>query len=36
MHKHLVTIGDLKAGTYLGKYPAMVKGAVGSYRRGER
>ena len=36
MHKHLVTIGDLEAGTYLGKYPAMVKGAVGSYRRGER
>ncbi len=34
MHKHLVTKGDLEAGTYLGKYPNMVKGAVKSYRQG--
>jgi len=34
MHKHLVTKGDLEAGTYLGKYPNMVKGAVKSYRKG--
>ena len=33
MHKHLVTKGDLKAGTYLGKYPAIVKGAVKDYRK---
>jgi NAD-dependent DNA ligase len=33
MHKHLVTKDDLKAGTYLGKYPTMVKGAVKDYRK---
>jgi len=32
-HKHLVTKDDLKAGTYLGKYPERVKGAVRSWRR---
>ena len=32
MHKHLVTISDLEAGTYLGEYPEMVKGAVRHYR----
>ena len=32
MHKHLVTKDDLNAGTYLGKYPSMVAGAVRSYR----
>ena len=32
MHKHLVTKDDLRAGTYLGKYPLMVKGAVKSWR----
>jgi len=32
MHKHLVTKDDLRAGTYLGKYPSMVKGAVKSWR----
>ena len=32
MHKHLVTKGDLEAGTYLGEYPQMVIGAVRSYR----
>jgi len=31
-HKYLVTKGDLEAGTYLGKYPERVKGAVRSYR----
>ena len=31
MHKHLVTKDDLNAGTYLGKYPSMVKGAVKSW-----
>ena len=31
-HKSLVTISDLEAGTYLGNYPAMVKGAVRSWR----
>lgn len=33
MHKDLVTIDDLKAGTYLGKYPEMVKGAVNSWNK---
>ena len=33
MHKHLVTKDDLKAGTYLGKYPTLVKGAVKDYRK---
>lgn len=32
MHKHLVTKKDLEAGTYLGEYPALVKGAVRDYR----
>ena len=32
LHKHLVTKGDLEAGTYLGEYPQMVIGAVRSYR----
>ena len=32
MHKHLVTKDDLNAGTYLGKYPSIVKGAVKSWR----
>lgn len=32
-HKHLVTKEDLAAGTYLGKYPERVKGAVKSWRK---
>jgi NAD-dependent DNA ligase len=32
MHKHLVTKKDLEAGTYLGEYPGLVKGAVRHYR----
>lgn len=32
VHKHLVTIGDLDAGTYLGEYPERVKNAVSHYR----
>ena len=35
-HKSFVTKGDLEAGTYLGEYPSMVKGAVSSFRRGDR
>lgn len=31
-HKHLVTKEDLTAGTYLGKYPSIIQGAVKSYR----
>jgi len=31
-HKHLVTKEDLEAGTYLGKYPERVKGAVKNWR----
>ena len=33
MHKHLLTKDMLVAGTYLGEYPNMVKGAVGNYIR---
>ena len=32
-HKSLITKDDLKAGTYLGKYPEMVKGAVDSWNK---
>jgi len=31
-HKHLLTKEDLKAGSYLGEYPSIVKGAVRAYR----
>ena len=31
-HKCYITKQDLEAGTYLGKYPSMIKGAVRSYR----
>lgn len=31
-HKKLITKDDLEAGTYLGKYPEMVKNAVSHYR----
>ena len=31
-HKNLISKHDLEAGTYLGKYPTIVKGAVASYR----
>ena len=33
MHKYLLTKDMLVAGTYLGEYPNMVKGAVGNYMR---
>lgn len=35
-HKSYVTKDDLVAGTYLGEYPSMIKGAVRSWRLGER
>tara|TARA_B100000287_G_C20605368_1_gene769844 strand:- start:428 stop:679 length:252 start_codon:yes stop_codon:yes gene_type:complete len=35
-HKYLVTKKDLEAGTYLGKYPNMVIGAVKDYRKSTR
>ena len=35
-HKEYITKSDLEAGTYLGHYPSMVKGAVKSYRDAER
>lgn len=31
-HKKLISKSDLEAGTYLGKYPNMVIGAVKNYR----
>ena len=33
MHKHLLNKYMLVAGTYLGEYPNIVKGAVGNYIR---
>jgi hypothetical protein len=33
MHKHLLNLDDLKAGTYLGEYPSRVKGAVRDLRK---
>lgn len=33
MHKYLINIEDLKAGTYLGEYPEMVIGAVHNIRK---
>ena len=33
MHKYLLTKDMLVAGTYLGEYPNIVKGAVGDYIR---
>jgi len=31
-HKHLLSLEQLQAGTYLGEYPSMVKGAVKELR----
>jgi hypothetical protein len=31
-HKDLITIEDLKGGTYLGKYPSIVRGALKNLR----
>ena len=33
MHKYLLTKDMLVAGTYLGEYPNIVKGAVGNYMK---
>ena len=32
-HKLYITKHDLEAGTFLGKYPSMIPGAVQSYRK---
>jgi NAD-dependent DNA ligase len=31
-HKNLITLDALKAGTYIGEYPSIVKGAVKQVR----
>jgi hypothetical protein len=31
-HKDLISKGDLEGGTYLGKYPTIIEGALGSLR----
>jgi NAD-dependent DNA ligase len=31
-HKHLISVGDLEGGTYLGEYPGIVSGALKSLR----
>ena len=33
-HKSLITVDDLRAGTYLGPYPEIVKVCVSQYRQG--
>ena len=33
MHKHLITLDMLGAGSYLGEYPSMVKGALEEIRK---
>ena len=33
MHKHLITTDMLEAGTFMGDYPNMVKGAVNQIRK---
>ena len=32
IHKHLITVDDLRGGTYLGEYPTRVHGAIKSLR----
>lgn len=32
-HKHLITTDDLTAGTYLGEYPSIIKGALTELRK---
>lgn len=32
-HKHLITVDDLTAGTYLGEYPSIVEGALNDLRK---
>lgn len=27
-HKHFITVNDLEAGSYLGEYPSIIKGAL--------
>jgi NAD-dependent DNA ligase len=34
-HKSLISEDDLRAGTYLGPYPEIVKGALNRFRRNE-
>jgi hypothetical protein len=31
-HKHLITVDDLEAGSYLGEYPSIVEGALKDLR----
>ena len=33
LHPHRPSRDDLRAGTYLGEYPQVVKGALNAYRR---
>ena len=32
-HKHLISKGDLEAGSFLGEYPSIVEGALNDLRR---
>ena len=33
-HKHLISKGDLEAGSFLGEYPSIVEGALNDFRKG--
>lgn len=35
MHKHLLNLNNLKAGTFLGEYPSIIPGALESVRSGK-
>jgi hypothetical protein len=32
-HKHLISKGDLEAGSFLGEYPSIVEGALNDFRK---
>ena len=32
-HKHLISKGDLEAGSFLGEYPSIVEGGLNSFRK---
>ena len=33
-HKHVISKGDLEAGSFLGEYPSIIEGALNNFRKG--
>jgi hypothetical protein len=33
-HKHIISKGDLEAGSFLGEYPGIVEGALNDFKKG--